>query len=549
MAEEDVGDPLEVELHCPECGAAIVVGIWDQSAACAYCGSLLACGRVLGEEVFVVSTVRHGTKLDVVELLIRFETESYRNELTGNAKNKEGISLEIPALVEARVALLRAKLEAELEPVDTVDFLVPYELHERTVVQGVLGRRGAAKESFVQCFRTEDLRRRYDEARLNLRDRGLKIRGSRLELLAEAHREGGGDRYLESVDAAPNRGGVRADRARFRVDTGAQVITQIDGVVRERRLSIWKHMSTARVRRAGQAEDYLIDRQFDTIAGRLSRDEASVFRALPERPVGEVIVKPRLRALASECPNCGVDLTLPKRAKIAFCATCALGIRITPDGLETYTYAFGPLAAGPRPDAQVGFPYWSLPFHVRAGGRDYTRVWDWLEAVAPQPAAARFREHDPAQSRLFVPARALLGSRPLDDAFASLCATATWRQPAVRVERASPAEAIRLLDVELEPAEAAALARYTLVALHDAQSTRSLHGMNFKKLVMDAELGSGDAQLVVLPLAIFGGHWFPCPPEAGGDPTASSPGMRPVPLELLEDDGRLPRRSRAFSLA
>jgi len=109
---------------------------------------------------------------------------------------------------------LRAKLEAELEPVDTIDFLVPYELHERTVVQGVLGRRGAAKESFVQCFRTEDLRRRYDETRLNLRDRGLKIRGSRLELLAEAHRAGGGDRYLESVDATANRGGVRADRAR-----------------------------------------------------------------------------------------------------------------------------------------------------------------------------------------------------------------------------------------------------------------------------------------------------------------------------------------------
>jgi hypothetical protein len=179
MAEEEVAQELEVELHCPECGAAIVVGIWDQSAACAYCGSLLACGRALGEEVFIVSTVKHGARLDVVELLIRCETESYRNELTGNAKQQEGFSLEIPALIEARVALLRAKLEAELEPVDTIDFLVPYELHERTVVQGVLGRRGAAKESFVQSFRTEDLRRRYDEARLNLRDRGLKIRGSR----------------------------------------------------------------------------------------------------------------------------------------------------------------------------------------------------------------------------------------------------------------------------------------------------------------------------------------------------------------------------------
>ena len=548
MAEEDVADRLEVELHCPECGAAIVVGIWDQSAACAYCGSLLACGRVLGEEVFVVSDAKRGA-LDVVELLIRYETESYRNELTGKAKNQEGLSLEIPALIDARVALLRAKLEAELEPVDAIDFLVPYELHERTVVQGVLGRRGAAKESFVVCFRTEDLRRRYDESRLNLRDRGLKIRGSRLELLSDANRTAAGNRYLDSADATPNRVGPPADRARFRVDTGAQVITQVDGVVRERRLSIWKHMSSARVRRAGQAEDYLVDRQFDTIAGKLASDEAAVFRALPERPVAEVIVKPRLCALASECPNCGAGLTFPPRAKIAFCATCALGVRITPEGLEACAYALGTKPAGPRPDALVGFPYWALPFRVRAGGREYTRVWDWLEAVSAQPAATRFREQDPPESRLFIPARALLGSRPLDDAYAALAATATWRQPQVRVERAAPADAIRLLDVELEPAEAAGLARYILVALHDAQSTRSLHGMNFKKLVMEAELGVGEPQLVVLPLAVFGGHWFPCPAEAGGDPAAASPGMRPVPLELLEDDGRMPRLSRAFSLA
>jgi hypothetical protein len=194
---------------------------WDQSAARAYRGRP---GWALGEEVFVSD--RSGA-LDVVELLIRYEIESYRNELTGNAKNQEGLSLEIPALIEARVAMLRAKLEAELEPVDTVDFLVPYELHERTVMQGVLGRRGRAKESFVQCFRTEDLRRRYDETRTNLRDRGLKIRGSRLELsearLAAAINSGQADTSRRPArgqaasgstrsagDHADRRGGARA---------------------------------------------------------------------------------------------------------------------------------------------------------------------------------------------------------------------------------------------------------------------------------------------------------------------------------------------------
>jgi len=92
-----------------------------------------------------------------------------------------------------------------------------------------------------------------------------------------------------------------------------------------------------------------------------------------------------------------------------------------------------------RPDALVGFPFWALPFHLRAGGREYTRVWDWLEAVSAQTAATRFREQDPAQSRFFIPARALLGSRPLDDAFGALAAalvgTAEFYLRAPRIDR------------------------------------------------------------------------------------------------------------------
>ena len=547
MADEDEGERLEVELHCPECGAALVVGVWDHSVACAYCASLLVCERVLGEEVFAVANATPGA-LDVVELLIRSETESYRNELTGKARNQEGLNLEIPTLLDARVALFRAKLEAELEPVDTIDFLVPYELDERTVVQAVLGRRGAAKESFVQCFRTEDLRRRFDATRLNLRDRGLKIRGSRLELLSDKHRASAGNRCLEPAVDTPKRVPMRVDRARFRIDDEVQVIAQVEGVVCERQLQIWKQMSAVRVRRAGGVEDYLVDRQFDTIAGKLSDDEAAVFRALPERALAEVIAKPSLRALASECPNCGSSLGISPRAKIVFCPTCALGIRVTPDGLETCAYALGEAPERSAADTQVGFPFWSLPFHVSAGGREFTRVWDWLEAVSAQPAAEKFREHDPSESRLFIPARGLLGARELDDAFAALAATATWRQPRVRVERAALADGVRLLDVELEAAEAAALARYALVALHDAQSTRSLNGLNFRKLVAEATFVPGEPALVVLPLPLHDGHWIPCPASAAGDPAAVSPGMRPVPLALLEDDGRIRRLARAFSL-
>ncbi|MGH9886851.1 MAG: hypothetical protein ACREBE_15075, partial [bacterium] len=261
------------------------------------------------------------------------------------------------------------------------------------------------------------------------------------------------------------------------------------------------------------------------------------------------VAKPSLRALASECPNCGADLALPARARIAFCGTCALGIRVTAEGLSACAYALGELPEISAAERRLGFPFWSLPFRVRADGREWTRVWDWLEAVSPQPAALRFREQDPAQCRLFIPARAIFGTPELDAAFAALTATATWRQPRLRADRATPADRLPLLDVELDASEALSLARYALVALHDAQSTRKLNGLSFRKLVAEAEFVAGEAELAVLPLRVYEDHWIPSPANAAPDPAQAPPGMRAVPEAVLADTGALPRVARAFSLS
>ncbi len=546
MAAEETEAALEVELGCPECGARVVVGIWDHSVRCAYCGSLLICGRALGEEVFAVPPARSGP-VDAVDLIVRAETESLRSELTGRANDPERPSLDLPALIDLRVEALRARLLSELEQVETVDFLVPYELHEQTVVQGILGRRGGGKACIVQSYRAEDLERRYDARSFNLRDRGLKIRFSRLTLLSDAARERAGDRFLERVEAAPQ-GRRIVNRARWRADPTLQVIAQAEGLVRERRLSLWKPMSFARVRRGSSFENHLVDRQFETLAGVLRDDEAARFRVLAPRPLEQVVAKPSVRAIASECPNCGSDLALRPRARIAFCATCGLGVRVLAEGLQAHPYLRGDLTRAAGVEATIGFPFWSFPFRVRAAGREYTRVWSWLEAVSPQPAAVRFREQDPEQSRLFVPARPIFGARELDEAFSALAACAGWRQPPLRRERFAPSELAAQLHVELEPGDAAALARFALLALHDGQSTRSLNGANFKKLVADAELAAGEPELVVLPLPIHDGQWLPLPRGVAPDPAEVPPPLRPVPRALLEDDGQVSRVTRAFSL-
>jgi len=545
---DELEERLEVDLECTECGAHFTAGVWDHSFRCSYCGSLLACERALGEEVFAASDGK-STAEGVLALIVRNETEGYRNELLGRLRNDDGSArIEIPAVTDAQVEAFKRKLESELSLVFAGDFLVPYELHERTAFHGILGRRGGVKESIVESVRIEDALRRYDAGAYNLRDRGLKLRGSRLALLRDAHLTRCEGKSLAAGDALGAPAGP-ADRARAAADPELEIIARLDAVTAERRLRVWKQMGFARVSRAGETEDYLVDRQFGTIAGRLEPEETEQLRTLAPRTLEEVLQKPVLHAIAAECPNCGNALELPPRAKLAFCPTCALGVRVSADGLAEAPYLRAAAAAAPGATSAVGFPFWAFPARVRAGGAEFTRFWDWLARVSPQPLAERYRENDPAEARLYVPARALFGARELDDAFAALAAVATWRQPSLSRDRVPPERGMRLLDVELSPDEAAALARFALVALHDRQSTRALTGMTFKTWLVDAQLALGAPQLVLLELPIHGESWLPAGRAAATDLRAGPVFPLPVARGVLEDSGQIPRRSRAFALA
>jgi hypothetical protein len=125
---------------------------------------------------------------------------------------------------------------------------------------------------------------------------------------------------------------------------------------------------------------------------------------------------------------------------------------------------------------------------------------------------------------------------------------ATWRQPAVVSDRPTPSDRLRLLDVELDPAEAETLARFALVALHDRQSTRRLNGLSFKTWVAEAQLELGAPRLSVMALAIHGESWLPAGRAAGPDLREAALFPAPVPRSVLEDSGQIPRRSRAFGL-
>src|SRR5262249_9511384 len=159
--------------------------------------------------------------------------------------------------------------------------------------------------------------------------------------------------------AAAERAGAEAlgDRARVQLDPAVEVIGRVDGIAAERRLRVWKQMGFARLTRRGEPEDYLVDRQFGTIAGRLGPDQRPAVRRLEPRPLDEVLQKPVLRAIASECPNCGVELPLSPRAHVAFCPTCAVAISVSAEGLGELEYLRSAVPEPNGAEALLGYPF------------------------------------------------------------------------------------------------------------------------------------------------------------------------------------------------
>ena len=533
---------LIIETRCPECGAPVEAELWDYSGYCQFCSSLLVFGGNLENELFVVTTVRSAGD-DLIEVLLAAEVGAYRARLEAAARDPENFTLHgMPVWIESRIDAFAHRLREDLELQHRVDFFAPYRIVEKTVIQGVLGRRkNGPKESFIQSFFTEELERLYDRGAFALRDRGLKIHGFRLARLGEPHLKIARERFLPIVEAGspehaqPNPPTRRFDRARMRIRAGTQIIAKIGRNWRQQHLTVYKHLTYACVARAGCEEHFIFDRQFGSIAARLDAGEAETYLRLEGQDLSRVIPKPDVRAVASECPNCGWELELPRRERIAFCRTCRHAILLTAKKLELFRYEIGEVPTPGPGESILCYPFWSFRFRLRAGEREYVRIWDWLEAVSPQPRAIRVREQDPPESRFFIPARDLHGAESLDNAFAELAGYVNWRQPRTVAHRPTPNVPLRMLGVEVAPSEASELAPFALLALHDNSSTRRLNGANFKRLIADAALDLGEPSLVAIPLVLTGDLWRP----------TDAPG---VPVSVLEASAPLGRVRKSFSL-
>jgi len=536
MHRDTTASPLTLEGRCPECAGPYQIDLWDHSHLCEFCGSLLVFTRDAAHQVFVVID-EHAERRNLLEILIQLETIGYRSELEGQLRSEDGRhSLTLPHVVDGKAEAFERELRASLVLGDTVDFFAPYQIAEETVLQGVLGRRrNGPKESFLQSFLSREIVRRYDGERYNLRDRGLKIRAFRLSLLADSHVELVDGRFLP-VTEQPEAGGVQFDRSRVKLEADVQVVTKLCGTWRPRELTVYKHLTYASVLRSGCEEHYLLDRQFHQIAGRLDSSEAAVFKDIPRVDVSAIIPPPDARALSAQCPDCGWELVIPEQDRVAFCATCLRAILVTSKSLETIPYGIGELPPADAADCVLGFPFWAFPFQLTAQGREYRRIWDWLAEVLPDQRPLAIAECDPEHATLFIPARNLYGTPELDRVFNRITGWVNWRQPALRSDRPTPDPRLRMIGAEIDREHAAGLAPFSLLGLHDNWSTRRLNAMNFKQLIVDADLRLAEAKLAVVPLPIREGRWEP----AGVDFA--------IPIERLLADAHSPRRAKNWPL-
>ena len=107
-----------------------------------------------------------------------------------------------------------------------------------------------------------------------------------------------------------------------------------------------------------------------------------------------------------------------------------------------------------------------------------------------------------------------------------------------------PNDRARFVPVELDAREAAELAPFTLVALHDNWSTRRLNAANFRTYIADAELRLGEPRLAVLPLPVHDERWRPEGLRRGISAPLLRGDSRPRPLVVSHP---LPPRPRGSS--
>ena len=135
---------------------------------------------------------------------------------------------------------------------------------------------------------------------------------------------------------------------------------------------------------SGRAETVLIDGATGVVAGRPGWSELERLKtsdALSSMPIeGDEIT---MKVIASECPICGHENDLDRRARLQLCSVCHRALEVTADGIRDRSYSFAPLSPLPRGASHLVYvPFWRFDFHLRAeDGTQYDSLEEYLRDI------------------------------------------------------------------------------------------------------------------------------------------------------------------------
>ncbi len=486
--------PLSYVLGCPHCGAPSQIEAEARSFGCAHCGSFLAVDHPGRDEIFLgESQVPHCEA--VRDIVIQYRVQSHRAEVIERFGRLEEDGTRTPpseSFVQKKLREYEERLRESVRVIDLHRLQVPYWHLTGSIVQAVLGRRqDGGKEVCLRSFLVEHTVPAYDTRRFNLRDRGLRLSGSRVRPLRRRDMQAEGPYLPWAPIADQTYQEVRRWEGRDLM-AGFDAVTKRGRFCFGRRILVYRPVWLARVITDAGQSLVLVDAGFATIGGYPSEQEGiALLRGTTLDPEGPESRETRAVVVKSRCPDCGHEAAFDRRSVILACPNCHRGLELRPEGIRLTSVGHSPGDL----DA-TWLPFWAFPFRLRIGAQVHDRLESWAKALHTRGLPPGFAPRGPL---VFVPAFSLLGTEVGDVAFRELVEWIHGAGLGLESEKVPIGGRPELIGASLPAEDARELLPWVLWALNGKTSAARLTTLVVKQAIESAKLDGGEPRLVFVP--------------------------------------------------
>jgi ribosomal protein S27E len=486
--------PLSYVLGCPHCGAPSEVEADARSFVCDHCRSFLAVHHPGRDEIFLGES-QVPDAAAVREVVILYRVQSQRAEVVARWGTLEQDGTRTPppeSFIQGRLREYEQRLREVVRVVDAQRLQAPYWHVTGSIVQAALGRvRDGPKEVRLRAFLVEHTVPAYDTRRYNLRDRGLRLSGSRVRPLRRREMGAEGP-YLPWADA-PERTHQEIRRWEGRdLIPGFEAVTKRGRFCFGRRILVYRPLWLARVLSDTGQSLVLVDAGFGTIGGYPSEAEGvELLRGAVSDPEGPESRETRAVVVKSRCPDCGFEAAFDRRAVIVACPNCHRGLELDAKGIRLVSVGHVPGDLD-----STWLPFWAFPFRLRVGAALHDTLEAWARALHARGLPPGFH---PRGRHLYVPACRLLGTEVGDTAFRELV---QWLHAAgLALEPHKPPLGGRpeFVAATLPAEHARELLPWVLWAMSGKSSAARLNTLTLKRAIESAQLEASEARLFYLP--------------------------------------------------